>query len=91
MDGWDITGEDCRELMEAIKADCEAGTMTQNWSYRRRNSKSEYFLWINIEVRTGVSELAGKGLEIYTDAENTMKWLEAHQELWNPEGYYTFD
>lgn len=91
VNGYKITGEECRELMEAVKMDCEAGTMAQVRDFRQNNPKAEYFAALGIEIRTSASGQVSKWLSVYTDAKNTVKWLKEHQKLWDPYGNYTFN
>ncbi|MBP3304452.1 MAG: hypothetical protein J6L24_00645 [Oscillospiraceae bacterium] len=80
----------CRELLEAVKADCEAGNMVQYWAFRNE-TKTDYCLGINIQVRTGIDTVEQTWIDVYTDAENTVKWLKEHRNLWDPDNRYAFD
>lgn len=91
LDGSAVTDKEaCRELLEAVKADCEAGNMVQYWAFRNE-AKADYCLGINIQVRTGIDTVKQTWIDVYTDAENTLKWLKEHQNLWNSDNHYSFD
>lgn len=57
-------------LLEAIKADCEAGTMVQNLSYESVS------YWVEIETDDNFM-----GLSVYSDCENTIKWIKENLKL----------
>lgn len=65
VNGNEFSGNQARGLLEAIKADCEAGTMVQNRSYESVHS------WVDIRTNDDYVNLI-----IYYDCENTVKWLE---------------
>lgn len=80
--------ETCRELLEAVKADCEAGNMVQYWAFRNE-IQGDYCLGINIQ--RSIDTAGQTWFDVYTDAENTLKWLKEHQDLWNSDNHYAFD
>jgi hypothetical protein len=57
-------GDKAYELLEAIKADCEAGTISQS-----RNLDAVRY---SVEIRLGNKFI---GLNIYGNCENTVKWI----------------
>ena len=76
--------EKALELLEAIKADCEAGNMAQHPLYH-----SGHFIYYNEKYTEGYSRrtaievgIAGKewnwSVAVYADSENTLRWLEEH-------------
>ena len=66
-----VTKEDAVGLLEAIKADCEAGNMAQAPAYHLYNEKYV----VITEMRYGAPY---QGISIYPDAKNTMAWIEAY-------------
>lgn len=56
-----------RSLYEAILADCEAGTMAQDWDFHPNESN---VYWLNFQ--------SGLSLMVFTDSENTLQWLRDH-------------
>lgn len=77
VDGWEIPGEYHRELLEAIKADCEAGTMAQGYGYYD-DTKVSYEYYIRIQ---GEDPDDSVYLDIYSDAVHTIQWIKAHPDL----------
>ena len=71
-------------LVEAIKADCAAGTMTQYGYFHnghflvRENGDTGITdsLWVHFDT-----ENDGFGLYVYADSENTLNWLRQHDLL----------
>ena len=57
------------ELLQAINADCEAGTMTQNYSFRTKNGSSNTY-WISFDMGERTESVS-----IYTDCENVNAFL----------------
>lgn len=70
VDGTWIHSLQPRELLEAIKADCEAGTMEQNRSFE------SVCYWVDIQA--GDTFI---GLSVYDDCENTLKWIEENMSF----------
>lgn len=71
-----VQEEDVKFLLEAIKADCEAGNMAQDRKYHLY----EYKYRVRIDTLYGVVggvNPTGRIL-IYPEAENTMAWIEAY-------------
>ena len=66
-----VTKEDAVGLLEAIKADCEAGNMAQAPAYHLYNEKYV----VITDMRYGAPY---QGISIYPDAKNTMAWIEAY-------------
>ena len=78
------TKENIGALIAAIKADCAAGNMAQNYIYHSGSFRVE-----NEHSETGYNELTEIGISIsgekyswwvsvYPDSEHTLKWLEDH-------------
>jgi len=65
---------DPKSLLEAIRADCEAGKMVQNWRF---HTSSEQKVWIQIDYMGGKMT---RSITVYTDALNTVKWIEQHSK-----------
>lgn len=57
--------EAIRSLYDAILADCEAGTMAQDWDFH--NGEDSIYWLAGFE--------SGFGVTVYTDCENTIQWL----------------
>lgn len=70
VDGTWIHSLQPRELLEAIKADCEAGTMEQNRGYE------SFRYWVDIQTNDAYISLG-----IYDDCENTIKWVKENLNL----------
>lgn len=72
-----LTPEDLQALMEAIRLDCEAGTMAQVTGLHppvpvlEYDTWSEYSFWLWIGWKEGGSF----HLEVHADAENTLEWI----------------
>lgn len=87
-DGESYHPEYVRQLLEAIKADCEAGVMTQNWAYYQGEDTKEWH-FVDIRYRTERGGLLYCSLRIYPEATNTTKWLNSHKGLWDgAEGFH---
>lgn len=59
--------EDIRSLYRAIIADCENGTMAQQWDFHHPD---ENLYWIN--------RSAGEAITVFSNAENTLNWLRSY-------------
>lgn len=75
-----ITGEDAVSLAQAIRADCEAGSMVQYWEFHEEAGVSTTAL--NVDIVVGDRHF---DLTIYHDCENTMQWLRERDLI--PEHY----
>lgn len=75
-----FTGEEARQLLEAIKADCEAGTMAQDWAYHDVYGVSSY-TWVYIDDFNETDDSFCE-LTIFEDAVNTVNWLGEREEQW---------
>lgn len=73
-----LTGKEARELLKAVIADCEAGTMAQMGIY---HNYAGNVTWI--ELRKG--DVTYTSLAVYRDAENTVAWLKENFDLWGDE------
>ncbi len=76
LDGQYTTKEAVTELIQAMVADCEAGTMAQGSNFHEGLVLDEENIswdsyWITIDYGDG-----SFGIDIYADAENTLAWLE---------------
>lgn len=60
---------DPRSLLEAVKADCEAGNMVQNWRFHNSNEQK---YWIEIDYAGGKWNC---DIGIYPDAVHTIQWI----------------
>ena len=80
VEGNPIAGETARELLQAILADCEAGTMAQNTRYHNFN-KELLVVWIDFRLPDGTY----REVRIYSGAENTVAWLKANFDRWGDE------
>lgn len=72
-----FSGEDARELLEAIKRDCENGNMVQNTLFHEEtNGETRCYLWCVLEQSQMDYNMTDYCyLTIYPDAEETMRWL----------------
>jgi len=67
-------GEDADSFLQAVLADCEAGTMAQNWI---SNQDSENLGWVQINL----SQNSACHLDLWSSAENTVAWMKEHHIL----------
>lgn len=88
VDGWKDSNQcfyegvptdlDMKALLDAIVADCEAGNMAQVYEFR--NGDEEHMAYISLaymgESDSNSDSNNGIWLDIYSDAENVLKWLE---------------
>ena len=81
VEGNKITGEPLQELLEAIIADCEAGTMAQGGGYHSYEKGDMVITWMDFRMPDGTY----RDIRIYTGAENTVTWLKANFALWADE------
>lgn len=79
----DCTQAELEELEAAIRADCEARTMTQRTAFHTGHFEylAEYGEWV--ETRSIWLELVGENsksgsFSVFADSENTLAWLEDH-------------
>ena len=87
-DGESYHPEYVRQLLEAIKADCEAGVMAQNCAYCQGEDTKEW-RFVDIRYRTERGSVLYCSLRIYPEATNTTKWLNSHKGLWDgAEGFH---
>ncbi len=70
--GEPITGADARELLTAVKQDCDEGTMIQNWAYHSGDYASVR-LYISTKNVHGFG--VHRDITVWSDAENTVNWL----------------
>ena len=73
-DGWGVTHrieskELILQLLQAVEADCKAGSMAQNYSFRT-DPDSQNTYWINFDM----GELSEQ-ISCYTDCENINSFL----------------
>lgn len=77
-----VTPECARELLEAVQADCDAGTMAQEGYLH-----SGYFTYgddwqcSSLTVSIDGDEDGIGSFEVYPDSENTIRWLQEHGGL----------
>ena len=78
-----FTGDEARELLEAIKTDCEAGNMTQDWVYHDAYGMDSY-TWIYLDGSFDDTDgyYYGTELTVYEDAVNTVAWLKEREAEW---------
>ena len=73
--------QDMADLLNAIAADCEAGTMAQNWAYHNEDGKVMDFnvnFSVNDEaIDQGIWDRSNFYLHIYEDSVNTMSYIKA--------------
>ena len=72
--------QDITDLLNVIAADCEAGTMAQNWAYHDETGKEmTYYVEFSVKdeaLKQGMWSLSHFYLHIYEDSENTRSYLE---------------
>lgn len=68
-----------RGLAEALMADCEAGTMNQEWSYQ--NESAADLGWLEFDYRTQDGVYRNVSLHIYYDDVNTAAYLQEYQDI----------
>lgn len=75
--------EQVRGLLEAVKADCEAGNMARNWNYHQEDDTSSW-LYIYDDNFKITSEKLGTmpiaytlSLNVFTSCENTIAYLDS--------------
>lgn len=86
LDNGKLAAKDARELLKAVIADCEAGTMAQGGLY---DSGKVYITWLEIQTVDGQT----RRLAVHENSENTVHWLKENFDLWggenrNPEDYF---
>ena len=86
--------EDIKGLLDAIKADCDAGTMVQNWAYHQDDPakydadiKYQYSHHVEFEAKDSALDELGWNqrihyLTIYPDCVNTIAYMETVLELY---------
>lgn len=70
-----ITGEDAVSLAEAIRADCEMGTMAQYWAFHVSGSGDYEGAAVGVDIVAGDRHF---DFTVYYDCENTINWLREH-------------
>ncbi len=79
-DGQSLSAQDRASLLEALRADCEAGHMSDIYEAHSDGFWDRVF--INIEYYDRSSPSAGTSqITVYPDSANTMAWLKAHNML----------
>lgn len=63
-----------QSLVEAIWADCEAGSMAQQEALHSEGYEDSYYIHLKLDVPDS-SEIQSLYLRVYPEAENTMTWL----------------
>ena len=73
--------QDIADLLNAIAADCEAGTMAQNWAYHDETGKEKDYnieFSVNDEARKqGIWDVPHFYLHVYEDSVNTRSYINA--------------
>ena len=67
--------EEARTLVDAIKADCEAGNMNPEWSM---HSKDKDYSLVEIGVKEPDAKDIFRSVTIWDNCEHTIAWLEDH-------------
>lgn len=79
---------DLPALMEAVRADCEAGTFVQDWEFHR----DEYFdCWLEFQYTTDNGEIATLELRVYPSCENVIRFLKEHGYYEEYQDYIIYD
>lgn len=71
-DDLQLVGEEAKDLAEAVKKDCEAGTMPQSWDYC--DMKAVVAVNLTIISASGMTT----DLVVYDNCVHTLQWLDAH-------------
>ena len=81
MGGIDLNADSemVRGLVEAIKADCEAGLMAQDYAYHE-NASVAYNVGLSLVGEDQVHYY--RSISVYPDAKNTVAWLEENLDDW---------
>ena len=64
--------QNIRSLLEAIKADCEAGHLAQAWQFY---NDTDTKLWISVERYNSDGDYAGREIQIFAGAKHTLAWV----------------
>ena len=73
------SGEEARSLMEAVKADCEAGLMAQEtWCHPDTGNEKVSLVWLSVCIELPDGETEHRDVTVYPDAVQTMAWLRDH-------------
>lgn len=74
-----FSGEDLDALLKALWADCEAGTMAQQYGYHGDPwNEGKSVIYVTLGFDPGASSRLYFYLSIYPDAENTIAWMNEH-------------
>lgn len=68
-------GKDAREVLDAIKADCEAGIMAQDWALHNDGDVMPVELAVQ---KNNVDEYRFRSVTIWENCVNTLTWMEEH-------------
>lgn len=75
-----LSKQEIEELLNAVMADCEAGTMAQSWSLH--NEPNDYGIAsLEFEIRTADGLHTYKHIQVYGACENTVAWLKSRNLL----------
>ena len=75
------------ELVEALIADCENGTMAQPWDYHDQEYTA-YYLYFQYKDGQGHGDVyCYEDVRVYPSNENAYAWLQAHQVMTEQERY----
>ena len=76
-----LTAETVQNLFEAIIADCEAGNMSQIYDYHpHKEYQNEYGETVRVSsfnLNLFLSDESFFNLDVYTDCENILSWMES--------------
>ena len=64
--------QNIRSLLEAIKADCEAGHLAQAWQFY---NDTDTKLWISVERYNSDGDYAGREIQVFAGAKHTLEWV----------------
>lgn len=64
--------QNIRSLLEAMKADCEAGNLAQAWQFY---NDTDTKLWISLERYNSEGDYFGKEIQIFDCAKHTLEWV----------------
>ena len=70
-----LTEQDKLELLQAIAADCETGTMVQVWAYRRAEGTTDDRFYVELTDKEGFYWCH---LQVTKHCENVIRFMEAH-------------
>lgn len=79
VNGQQMERETVDSLLDALLADCEAGTMAGGWYFREDDMEIAYVEISIAEGSSGIRRYSVNYIPIYADCVNTVRWLEENE------------